>query len=193
METQTLPSTSFTNCSTSTSTLPSTSFTNCLTSTPTLREYQLHQRLDLNADAVEYQLHQLLDLNSDAAEYQLHQLLNLNSDAAEYQLYQLLDLYPKLPSTSFTNHSTSVLLSPAITWHFINRAFYAHRATHAVINLYYAGSPSANKIRPLIGILTPLLTAIAPSSLIPEWCTFPFAVVASSSTKEMAILLLLLR
>nr|CAD1823290.1 unnamed protein product [Ananas comosus var. bracteatus] len=78
-------------------------------------EYQLHQLLDLNSDAAEYQPHQLLDLNSDAAEYQPHQLLDLNSDAAEYQPHQLLDLNSDAASTSFTNCSTSTLLSPAIT------------------------------------------------------------------------------
>nr|CAD1837050.1 unnamed protein product [Ananas comosus var. bracteatus] len=77
--------------------------------------------------------------------------------------------------------------------HSVHRAFYAHWATHVVINLYYAGPSSTNKRRPLFGIPTPLLTIVAPSSLIPEWCMFPFAVVASSSTKEVTIRLLLLR
>nr|CAD1833423.1 unnamed protein product [Ananas comosus var. bracteatus] len=76
--------------------------------------------------------------------------------------------------------------------HSIHRAFYAHRAIHAVINLYYVGSSSTKKRRPLIAIPTPLLTVVDPSSLIPEWCTFPFASVASSSTKEVVIHLLLL-
>nr|CAD1834740.1 unnamed protein product [Ananas comosus var. bracteatus] len=86
---------------------------------------------------------------------------------------------------------------PPIKWqmsrHSIHRTFYAHRAIRAVINLYYAESSSTKKRRSLVAIPTPLLTAVAPSSLIPDWCTFLFASVASSSTKEVAICLLLLR
>nr|CAD1836413.1 unnamed protein product [Ananas comosus var. bracteatus] len=158
-------------------------------------EYQLHQLLDLNFNAAVYQLHQLLDLNPNAAEYQLHQLLYLNYNAAEYQLHQLFDLDTAERTESRTSTPEmyiQALLSYTLR-HSIHRAFYAHRAIHAVINFYYVGSSSTKKRRLLVAIPTPLLTAVALSSLIPEWCTFPFASVASSSTKEVVIHLLLLR